>query len=392
MAVKAKAKPQPKPKQTKYAKGQGFLHGPSENANFILDAGRNGMNFLGSAANWLTGKKQSRPGRGVGDYTLGTPKPAKRVSSGGSFGPPKGSAKAPPAQEDPGFAPEEQMKSFAEYLAQANSMAGKGPDFSGLINQARQDASRGDARLAAMYSQLQNSYAADAPKIQGNYDASLAAQKQNAQQAQTDTRQGFENARQGQTEQFKQLGIQEAAGVLAANGAQAARDQSIANSNIATNAAAGENQTSQNRAAALTYNTQIGQAAGAEGASQRATLAQKLAQRIAEIQQQQAEASAQFEQNNVGLASTLADFDNAQAQRRMAGMPSVEDDLKNQLLAQQIMAQQLRNQNFGAAVDPKASYAQAQKAAQQAGYDPSDEERMSAFLKNFGMAKKIYGQ
>jgi hypothetical protein len=243
-----------------------------------------------------------------------------------------------------------------------------------------------------MYSQLQNSYNEDAPKLQGYYDTSAAEQKKAADQAATTTQQGYDNARAKQTQQFQQLGIPEAAGVLAANGGQAARDQSIANSEIARNAAIDASQTSSKKASSLTYNTKVAQAAGAEGASQRATLQQSLANKLAEIESQQSQANAQQQQSAVGLAGTLADFDNSAAQRRgAANDPTAQ--LKLQELAAQVTALNLKNRNLAAAGggDASSSFAQAQQMAQQAGYDPKDPTVLKSFLDLVKSSQSIFG-
>ena len=70
------------------------------------------------------------------------------------------------SQGDPTLA-----SSLAEYMAQARSLGlggGDGTDYDSLINQIKANGVSGDAKLAAMYSQLGNSVQADQPGIQQN--------------------------------------------------------------------------------------------------------------------------------------------------------------------------------------------------------------------------------
>lgn len=377
MAVKVSKKSDPSPtRKTTYNKGAGLPGALGELGNFFIDSGRTTENAASNAVDWLSGTKKPNL---LGDRIFGRgPQPKKPAgrSSGGSFG-------TDPSAPDPGT-PTAPEKTFADYLAEARSMTGGGgPDYTAQINNTKAQAGASDARLAAMYKQLQDSYAADAGGIQQNYDATKAAQLDNAKQASEQTAQGYSSARDAQSKQLAALGIQDAAGVLASQGGNAARDAAVANSNIAQNQLANVNQTDAHKASALTYNTRIGQAAGAEGASQRATLQNTLAAKLAELQTAQSQASSQGSSSALSLAGQLADFDNAAAQRRAAA-----NDPMAQIAAQQAAANltktTLQNQNYAAAQGGSAvgaNLAEYQKLAVKYGVDPADSNAFGAFVK-----------
>jgi hypothetical protein len=361
-----------KPKPTKYNKNGGVL---GELGNFFKDYGRNVYNAPSDIGRAISGKKMPRSG----DMAFGTATKKKVAKAPVKKAAP---AKKKAVQTDlPVEQWQDPVKSFEEYMNRARGMV-PSIDFSAQRNQLKSNAASGDARLNAMYQQLQNSYNADAPKLQGYYDTSAAEQKKAADEAAATTAQGYNQARQAQTQQFQQLGIPEAAGVLAANGANAARDQSVANSEIAKSRNINAQQTSSNKASALTYNTKVAQAAGAEGNSQRATLQRTLAQKLADIESQQQQANASQQSNVMSLAQALGDWDNAAAQRRGAANDPMAQ-LNLQALAAKVQAQTLANQKDAAAMNggSSLSFAQAQQEAIAAGVDPKDAAAMDTYIK-----------
>lgn len=271
---------------------------------------------------------------------------------------------------------------FADYLRMANEMGlgGGNTDYSALMNQLRANAMNADAKLAAMYNQLQGSIDADASVIGQTYDAGAAGLTQNADQAQATINNAYQAARDAQTQQFQQLGIGDAAGVLAAQGGNAAADQANAIGNVAQNSGANQQQLGQNRVAALNYNIGIGNAAGLEGAVQRAAVQQELANRLAELQTQQSQEGSQRSQSlfqaALGMAQNPGIFD-----PNYQGNPM--DALKAQLLAAQITAQDLKNQGLAANSSGQigGNLSQYQTLAQAYGIDPSDQEAFLNFIK-----------
>src|SRR5690606_5588081 len=119
---------------------------------------------------------------------------------------------------------------------------------------------------AAMFGQLQESIRGDAAGIGSTYDTNAQNLQQAADQGASSIDAAYQAARDAQTQQFQQLGIGDAAAVLAAAGGNAAADQANALGNIAQNSSANQQANAQHRTSALNYNTNIANAAGLEGA------------------------------------------------------------------------------------------------------------------------------
>ncbi len=259
-------------------------------------------------------------------------------------------------------APEEEAEmSFADYLKIARGMmdesSGSGTDYGALEGQLRNNASQGDAKLEAMFRQLGAAVAADAPVIQRGYTDAGATMQKSAEAAQASSNAGYDSARAGQSEQLKALGIEQAAGTIASKGTGAAQEQGRTNENIQEGLASGQALNTQKMTSSLDFNRGVGNAAQLEGATQRATLQQQLAQKLAELRVAQSEESSQRSMRNEdqawSRAGMLADWDNDAAQRR-AG-PSVEDELNNALLAQRVEGQSLENENARYTLDNPAA-------------------------------------
>lgn len=374
------------PKPTRYQKGTGLGQFPAEATNFTLDLFRGGLNAGSDATDFVRGRPANTR---AGDRIFGTPASQTK---------PKPTGKSPWDPVDSGGEVTQDVAgqpelSFADYLAMANELSGGGTDYSALMNQLRGNAGAGDARLNAMYSQLQKSFSDDAAGIGQAYDESAAAQQAANAQAAESVNAGYDRARDSQTEQFKALGIEDAAASIAASGGGTlGGDQAFANANVAQLGNINQQQTQATKAGSLDYNTKITQAAGAEGATQRALLQQALNDKLAELQVAQSSENAQRQDSNWQKASFLADWDNAAAQRRAAQMagPSLED----QLTEMQIAEQDLKNKQLAAQLtgssDPATSYAQVQSLAQQAGIDPADQEAMGSFIEQLAKAVKLY--
>lgn len=196
-------------------------------------------------------------------------------------------------------------KSFLDYLKQAESMAPGGTDYSALRDQLKSDAGMSDARIAAMYKQLQGSYAADAPGIKKNYDGAKKSVKKDASDAVAATDEAYNSTRDAQSAQLAALGIGDAAAVLASQGGAAAADQSHAAANIRQNEATNKNQLTQNGATAEQYNTGIKGAAGLEGNLQRAVIQKQLQDKLAELSTQQSTEDAQRKSSLYSMAMNL---------------------------------------------------------------------------------------
>lgn len=181
-------------------------------------------------------------------------------------------------------------KTFADYLATAQNYVAPGTDYDALMAQERANAGDSTARIAAMYKQLQGSYAADEPGIQQNFNGAQQAVGTNAADATAGINQAYQGTRDAQAAELQKLGIGDAAGVLASAGNNAGNDQARALAAVATNAAGNQNNLAQHSANAVQYNTGIKQAAGLEGNLQQAVIQKQLNDALANLQTQQSTA------------------------------------------------------------------------------------------------------
>lgn len=288
----------------------------------------------------------------LGSFLTGTP--ARKIQkANNSWGPqspqiPKLPQPLPSANPIPDPTPNGGAQSIGDltsFLAKAmgimNQYGGstipQGPDYGAMRQQLQNQAGQNDARLAAMYKQLQGSYANDAPGIAANYDTAIASSGKTADQAAALANSGYDAARNSQTQQFQQLGIGDAAKVLAANGSQATADQGRAVSNIAQNKAAVQQQLGTEKANAGNYNTSIEHAAGLEGNLQRAVLQNQLAQKLAELSTQQSASNAQAaqaKQANFAQALQLAQSLYGDAQSKQSAQVTAAQNQQKTLYQQ----------------------------------------------------------
>lgn len=285
-------------------------------------------------------------------------------------------------------APAQAGLTFADYLRMANEMGlgGDGTDYSALIAQLKANASEGDARLNAMYNQLRGSIEGDAPVISQNYDSAGGAIASNGAQAAAQTAQGYQQARDAQSQQLAALGIQDAAGVLASAGNLAGGDAAHANANIAQNQEANANQNVQHKASALDYNVNIGNAAGLDGATQRAKLQQDLANKLAELQSAQAQGASQGKKDSFSAALQLMGIDNNAS---AASGKAAQQDFENQLAAAKLQLEQAKAQGSSRTLSEALDqYNQIAQIASQAGIG-NDPASFSAFLQNLKAAGSL---
>lgn len=304
-----------------------------------------------------------------------------------------------PAAEDPN-APVTAAKTLADYLAQARAMGlggDSGANYDPLIAQLKTNANQGDAKLAAMYSQLQGNVAAQAPGIQKNFDTAGSKIAGNADQASADTAQAYNQTRQAQTAQLSALGIGDTAGVLAANGGQAARDQNIALGNIQQGKAADVNQNTAHGASAIQYNTGVGSAAQLAGGEARSALQQQLASKLAELESAKQSASTNGAQTAFNAALQLKSLDDSDSSNAYKASQQVQSDtLSNQYKAGQIALQQLKlsggsSKTLSDALGGSVSSMNAlQKIAAKAGV-ANDAKSFNQWLANLKLASQIGG-
>lgn len=280
---------------------RGFL-GLGEVGNFFTDTGRNLENFWDSA---VMGNDR-KPGQGVGDYLYGS---AHAPASKKAPKKPSPDGGVPP--ELPQFDMPPSFMSFLQEALQNSPVAGV--NFDPQREDARRRGSEYDARLAAMYDQLQGAMRDDNTALQGSYQGAIddASARNAAVQQQIQASSNVADDRNAQV--LKNLGIEQAQGNIVNEG----RDLNTQTAKSIADAAArgqitgdalGRNQQS----AAQAGNSLVG-AAGLEGNLQRARVQDQLSQLLAQYDMQEQEANRQAQQQSfaqaMGLANAMYDDD-----------------------------------------------------------------------------------
>jgi len=280
----------------------GFLAGIGGMAS---DFGRGIGNAASDIGDFLASRPQTTK---AGSQIFGPdrPKPSSggRRGFGGTFGEPRVNEENF-GSSGSGYQP----LSIAEALARALTMlpGGGKVDYNPQRDALRSRASENDARLEAMYRQLQGSYAADAPVIAQAYDDSIASTNTATDQGVSNTNAAYDKARADQTAQLAALGIGDAAAVIAGAGQSSGADQARAVANLEQNRGANVQQLNTSKQAAGAFNTRIGQAAGLEGNLQRAVNQQRLQELLAQIDAQESSENAQLMNSNRSAAMSLAE-------------------------------------------------------------------------------------
>lgn len=301
--------------------GRGETYKPSERysglfgniANAANDITRNLGNFWGSE---ILGERAPRGG-GRGDAMVGS-NPIDRIGAptrrrGGVL---------PKTGGLGGMIPEEQQMSLADYLAMATELigGGSGVNYDPQRQELRNRASENDSRLEAMYRQLRGSIDADAPKLQAAYQTAIDAGRQNTADAQSQAQAATDAANARNNEVLANLGIQEAQGGMIQNGTDLNSQTARQIGDIAARGQTSGDRLVSNQATALQHNTNIGNAAGLEGNLQRASNQARLQALLAEIDMQEQQENASYQQNafsqQLGLAQQLLDFDRYNQERQ----------------------------------------------------------------------------
>jgi len=226
----------------------------------------------------------------------------------------------------------EEAKTLQDYLLEAEGMMGKGPNFDIIRQRYLQNANDSDARLQAMFKQLNSSYSANAAPIQASYDQAGAKIDQAGQQGVANVNAGYDAARNAQAEQFAALGIQDAAAVLGQDGEMAA-DQGMNAGGISRDAAnyAGLNAT--NAQSAQQYNRGMQGAADLGGSESRALLQRSLMDNMAGLAFKESEYAPQRDSMKMSLAQQL------QQAEQGGGMDAYQQAQMEQALAEFIAQQ-----------------------------------------------------
>lgn len=278
------------------------------------------------------------------------------------------------AQADP-------QMTFADYLALAQQLSGGGEGGSASYDEARSQVqaqgSDADAKLAAMYQALQGKISGDdRGAVTSAYDQAAQSITANGDQAASATDAAYNSARDQQTAQLQALGIQGAGGGVTSQ--QAAADQAAAQAGIRRSEQSSANANSLNKGTALDYNTNIASATGMAGTEARATLAQQLQQRLAEIDSQQSSASGQNADDIWDRAAQLYGFgQKAEDTAYNRG----QDDIQNQFDAARLQLSQAKAQGSQKTLQDQLDQTnQLRAVAQQAGI--TTEADFQTWLKN----------
>lgn len=273
------------------------------------------------------------------------------------------------------------QKTFADYLAEAQQYVPGGTDYGALMDQERSDAGQSDARIAAMYKQLQGSYASDGKTVGNDYSNAKADVQGNGKEAAAAVNQAYQGSRDAQTAELAALGIGDAAGVLASAGGNAANDQARTLAAVAQNSQGNQNNITQHKATALDYNTNIKGAAGLEGNLQRAVIQKQLQDALANLEVQQSSANSQKQSSALQIAQQLQSQDALAANGGLTAAQQSAQDIAYAKIAAQAGTSK-NSQSAAARQNEIATYSNLLKQ-----YDGDDSKALAEFkqLKALGL-------
>jgi hypothetical protein len=290
------------------------------------------------------------------------------------------------------------LDTLSKYEQEAKSLGlggGDGTNYDALINTLNQNGAQGAAKLQAIYNQLGNSVAGDAPGIQSNFaNAGSALAASTAQASKADAN-AYNATQAAQAAQFAALGIPNASAVLASNGAQAARDQNLAQSQLQLANAGNQAANTEHGANAIQYNTGVKEAVGQQGAQAQSALQQQLASKLAEIEQARAASKNAGATELFSAAQTLQGLDpNSPQYKAKIAATSTSNDLSNQLKASQIALNYAKASGSQKTItDALTGNLQATAAAQKFfvanGGNASDSKAFNQFLQNAKLAGSL---
>lgn len=266
---------------------------PTENSNFFTDVTRGLGNFFGPV---FAPGTQHGLGTGFGDYLVGSdpnrqPKALARKGNKYSRGPVQ-----PQAEET-------SLPDLQSFLSQAMAILGGGEELPGvnydpLRANARNQSQEYDARLAAMYNQLQNSMRQDGTALQGSYQTAIDDTAQRAQQSQESIQGAGEAASAANMQQLQALGLGEAAGNAVSEGRDLNTQLAGAIQEAAARGQIAGDQLQSNQQSAVQANNGLVGAAGLEGNLQRSRVQSELAQLLAQYDMEEQQANQQVAAQN----------------------------------------------------------------------------------------------
>lgn len=282
----------------------GFLQGIG---GMLGDWGNSIGDTWNNASKWLT---VDAPGA-VAAWVLGAEPPStgtSRRSSGGPFGysspdpnsrsnGPRGWDKTPHLET-----PDERLRRILGYSEQYG--LGGSVDYSPVMDALTNQANQNEARIAAMYSQLQNQIGADATPLGQIYDTAASSYNQNADSSSSNLQTAAQTAMDAQTDQLSKLGIGAALPAVNAGGSVTS-DLTHALGNIEQGRATNLNENTSKKASALTANAGRKDLAGLEGNEYRTKILNDLATQLAGLQVKQAEANRDSGANKLQWGMTI---------------------------------------------------------------------------------------
>lgn len=298
---------------------------------------RQSQNLAGDIGIWLSGRKPPKDPFRAGDYALGiTPERAKGTPSRIDVS----DLPMPSRQTAPSGPPlgNTELPSFMDYLRQAmDQVGGVGRvSYDPLRQDARGRSTEYDARIAAMYNQLQNSMRDDGKQLQGTFQGAIDDTAARGADTQQQIQAASNAADDRNLEVLRNLGIEEAQGNIVNEGRDLNTQTADAVADAAARSQISGDALQRNQTSAATHNTNLVGAAGLEGNLQRARIQSELSSLLAQYDMQEQEANRQNQQQSFAQSMGLANSMYEDAWRKQG----YNDDMTKWLWEQQQAAMQ----------------------------------------------------
>jgi hypothetical protein len=176
-------------------------------------------------------------------------------------------------------------------------------DYDPLREDAQGRGSEYDARLNAMYNQLQGSIRDDGKGLKEGYQEAIDSTGERSQQAKQDIQGASDAANERNLQQLEALGIGEAAGNIVAEGRDLNSDTARAVQDTVARGQLAGNALTSDQAGAVTHNTNLVGAAGLEGNLQRARVQSELSSLLAQYDMEEQQANQQITAQNAQAQS-----------------------------------------------------------------------------------------
>ena len=343
---------------------------------------RQGLNFIGDGALAFSGQggrsDADRFGTGLGDTIFGvTPGYYDERNRAVQAAAQAKNKKAPtqltglPASNG---SPVAQQKSLLDFLSEAGNIVDQlgigggagggvgGPDYSGAMQSARDEAARNRQHLAGIYSQLRQGLEQDRTGIAQNYGGAIDRSQQIAQTAQDVTRSAYDAAQARQDQAVNALGMQAAAASQQLDRPTTQQQAADAIGDSAALAQNAQTQYNSQQANATTHSQNVQNASRFSEARAQGELDQSLTDRLAELAQLQAQSQAQAAVGDGGArgSSILSLAQQLYGDQQDQG----QQDYENELAMAKLMGQQQQS--------PQVTLAQLLQGQQKSGLNTQD--------------------